>query len=72
MLSRLLKVLTVCCYDCKFDFFLDDKLDKAKNFPADAAGKHRKKESTGPVKGLSKKKLSDRESRRTARANEKG
>lgn len=63
------------CYDCKFDFLFfvsDDKLDKAKNFPADASGKHRKKESTGPVKGLSKKKLSDRESRRTARANEKG
>ncbi|XP_066254548.1 uncharacterized protein [Euwallacea similis] len=51
---------------------IDDKNDKVKNFPADASGKHRKKEQTGSVKGVSKKKLAERENRRTARANDKG
>lgn len=55
-----------------FSFFADEKLEKLKGTSSDASGKHGKKEQAGTVKQSSKKKLTERENRRSARANEKG
>lgn len=49
-----------------------EKPDKLKGSSSDASGKHGKKEQAGTVKQSSKKKLTERENRRSARANEKG